>query len=128
MDPGLFDWRITGLGVNEYEVCLNLGDAPIPLGNTALAPGIGGRPMICVLVITLGVLIPCDKFPGRGGGFPLGVCPLGVIIGVFILCNALFIPIGRGEGILGVLLGKLLGLTIDVLGGRGVFILGVICC
>ena len=55
-----------------YEVCLNLGDAPIPLGNTALAPGIGGRPMIGVLDITIGVLVLCGEFLG-GGGFPLGV-------------------------------------------------------
>ena len=103
--------------MDVYEVCLNLGDAPIPLGNTALAPGIGGRPMIGVLGITLGVLILCDEFPGGGGGFPLGVCPLGVLMGVFIRCNELLIPIGRGEGILGKLLWKLLGLTNAFLGG-----------
>ena len=100
-----------------YEVCLSLGDAPIPLGNTALAPGIGGRPMIGVFDITLGVLILCDKFPGGGGGFPLGVCPLGVLTSVFIRCIELLLSIGRGEGILGMLLGKLLGLTNAFLSG-----------
>ena len=62
--------------------------------------------MIGELDIILGVLILCDEFPGGGGGFPLGVCPLGVLMGVFIRWSELLIPMGRGEGVLGILLGK----------------------